>query len=307
MLPSGGSRSPEQVSSNRSLPSIWVQATRPKTLIASVAPVVMGVAMASTSVALAWWPALLTLLTAVCIQIGTNFVNDLADWRRGADQSDRIGPQRVMQAGLLSPGAMIAGICVVFGCALAAGTYLFLHSGVFVLIVGLTGVLLAFLYSVGPSPLAYNGLSDLMVLLYFGVLAVAGTWYVQAGDVGFPALLAGTGPGLLSTAILTVNNIRDLDQDQRAGRRTLIVRYGLGFGRWEYALCCVAAALVPVLLWRLGYATPWLLLATAGLIPSIPLIREVWTRSGAVLNQTLAKTAGLLVLYTILFCVGWLM
>lgn len=291
----------------RSLLSIWVQAARPKTLVASVAPVVIGVAMASTAVPLAWVPAGMTLLASMCIQIGTNFVNDLADWRRGADQPDRIGPQRVMQAGLLSPRAMTAGICIVFGSALAAGTHLFLHSGPFVLVVGAMGVLLGFLYSVGPSPLAYNGLSDLMVLLFFGVLAVAGTWYVQVGQVELQVLLAGMGPGLLSTAILAVNNIRDRDQDERAGRRTLVIRYGLGFGRWEYALCCTMTAVVPVLLWLLGYAPPWILLASASLVLSAGLIKEVWMLSGPALNNTLAKTAGLLVLYSSLFCLGWLL
>ena len=291
----------------RSLLSIWVQAARPKTLVAGVAPVVIGLVMASTTVSLGWIAAGLTLLTSVGIQVGTNFINDFADWRRGADQPDRIGPQRVMQAGLLSPRAMTAGICLVFGSVLAAGTYLFLHSGPFVLAVGATGVLLGFLYSVGPSPLAYNGLSDLMVLLYFGVLAVAGTWYVQVGQVAAHVLLAGVAPGLLSTAILAVNNIRDQDQDRRAGRRTLVIRYGLGFGRWEYTLCCVVAAFVPVLLWLLGYASPWILLASAGLVPSAGLIKEVWTLSGPVLNNTLARTAGLLVLYSGLFCLGWLL
>ena len=293
--------------SKRSLPLIWVQAARPKTLVAGIAPVVIGLAMASTAVTLAWLPAVLTLVTSVGIQVGTNFVNDLADWRRGADQPDRIGPQRVMQAGLLSPRAMRAGIGLVFGCALAAGIYLFLYSGMFVLVVGVTGILLGFLYSVGPSPLAYNGLSDLMVLLYFGVLAVAGTWYVQVGEVALPVLLAGAGPGLLSTAILAVNNIRDQDQDRRAGRRTLVIRYGLGFGRWEYTLCLIAAAVVPVLLWLMGHAPGWILLTAAGLVPSAVLIGEVWTRSGPALNNTLAKTAGRLVRYSGLFCIGWLL
>lgn len=284
----------------------WLQASRPKTLMASAAPVVMGLAMASHSVPIQWTLAVLTLISAITLQIGTNYINDLFDFLKGGDRADRIGPTRVVQAGLVSVPQMKAGIGVVLGVCVLAGLFLAWRSGPYILGIGLVGVAMAFLYTVGPSPLAYNGLSDLMVLLFFGVLAVSGTVYVQTREIAAGPLIAGLGPGLISTALLTVNNIRDIGQDTRAGRKTLAVRFGVTFAKWEYLLCQAGAAAVPwVLVWRWEYPTAILLASLSGLL-AIPVTLGVWRLSGGQLNRAMGQTSMLLLVHCLLYSGAWI-
>ncbi len=286
---------------------IWIQAARPKTLLASLAPILLGLAIASSEVAIQWPLAGLTLLSAVALQVGTNFVNDLVDHLNGSDTKARVGPLRAMQSGLISVRQMQLGIILVYGICVAAGLFLTLQSGNLILIIGVLGIAMGVVYTLGTSVLSLYGLSDLMVIIFFGSLAVAGTVYIQTGDVQPSALVAGIAPGLLSTAILTVNNVRDIVQDTRAGRRTWVVRFGLRFGRWEYLLCLVGAALIPLSLYLLGGTGLPSLSATAIMILSIPLVRQIWTWQGKLLNRTLGFTAGLLMLHSVAFSLGWLM
>ncbi len=286
---------------------IWIQAARPKTLLASLAPIQLGLAIASSEVPIQWPLAGLTLLSALSLQVGTNFVNDLVDHLNGSDTKARVGPLRAMQSGLISVRQMQLGIILVYGICVAAGLFLTLQSGNLILIIGVLGIAMGVVYTLGTSVLSLYGLSDFMVIIFFGSLAVAGTVYIQTGDVQPSALVAGIAPGLLSTAILTVNNVRDIVQDTRAGRRTWVVRFGLRFGRWEYLLCLVGAALIPLSLYLLGGAGLLSLSATAIMILSIPLVRQIWTWQGKLLNRTLGFTAGLLMLHSVAFSLGWLM
>lgn len=293
--------------SRTQIAKIWIQAARPKTLLASLAPIQLGLAIASSEVPIQWPLAGLTLLSALALQVGTNFVNDLVDHLNGFDTKARVGPLRAMQSGLISVRQMQLGIILVYGICVAAGLFLTLQSGNLILIIGVLGIAMGVVYTLGTSVLSLYGLSDFMVIIFFGSLAVAGTVYIQTGDVQPSALVAGIAPGLLSTAILTVNNVRDIVQDARAGRRTWVVRFGLRFGRWEYLLCLVGAALIPLSLYLLGGASLPSLSATAIMILSIPLVRQIWTWQGKLLNRTLGFTAGLLMLHSVAFSLGWLM
>ncbi len=285
---------------------IWIRAARPKTLCASLAPVLLGLAIAGRDVQVDWSLAGLTLLSAVTLQIGTNFINDLMDYLNGADTAARVGPLRVMQAGLLTVRQMQFGIVLIFGICIGTGLILVRQSGGVILMIGTLGVLMGILYTLGSSLLSLYGLSDLMVIAFFGTLAVGGTAYIQTGVLSSPAFVAGVAPGLLSTAILTVNNIRDIEQDTRAGRRTWVVRFGTDFGRWEYLLCLGGAALIPWILVYMEETGQLALTASATLILGIPLIRQVWKWQGPALNRTLGLTAGLLLLHSATFSLGWL-
>lgn len=286
---------------------IWIKTARPQTLVASVAPILLGLAIASSEVQIQGLLAGLTFLSAVALQVGTNFVNDLVDYLNGADTAARVGPRRALQSGLLTVRQMRIGIALVFGICVVAGLILVRHSGGVVLTIGVLGIAMGILYTIGTSVLSLYGLSDFMVVAFFGVLAVGGTAYIQTGVLAPAAFLAGAAPGLLSTAILTVNNIRDVEQDTRAGRRTWVVRFGTGFGRWEYLLCLVGAALIPWILFQRGETGRPALIASAVLLLGVPLLRQVWQWEGRALNRTLGLTAGLLLLHSIAFSLGWLM
>ncbi len=286
---------------------IWIQAARPKTLLASLAPIQLGLAMASSEVQIQWPLAGLTLLSALALQVGTNFVNDLVDHLNGTDTKARVGPMRAMQSGMITVRQMQLGIALVYGICMAAGVILVIQSGSFILIIGVSGIAVGVLYTIGTSVLSLYGLSDFMVITFFGSLAVAGTVYIQTGDVQTSALVAGLAPGFLSNAILTVNNVRDIEQDTQAGRRTWVVRFGLTFGRWEYLLCLLGAALIPLFLYLQGDTGLLSLSATAVMFLSISLVRQIWLLRGKLLNRTLSLTAGLLMLHSVAFSLGWLL
>ncbi len=284
---------------------VWILATRPKTLVASISPVVMGLAIVYSESRMNWALAAATLLSACSLQIGTNFVNDLYDFLKGGDQSDRIGPTRTLQAGMIPASQMRLGIGIAFLVCMASGALLVRAGGLFILWIGLFGIGMGILYTAGPWPLAYNGWSDLMVLLFFGVLAVAGTVFVQTGQVDPRALVAGISPGLISTGILVVNNLRDVEQDTRSGRRNLIIRFGLRFGQLEYLACMLGAMVVPIFLYRFASLSAFTVLPSVCLLPVLPTAWMVWTKKGPVLNRALARTAAILLLFSLLFCVGW--
>lgn len=285
---------------------VWVMAARPKTLGAAIAPVVLGTAMAYEAGALHFPAAVLALLGAVLIQVGVNYHNDYADFVRGADTDERVGPTRATQAGWVTPAAMRRATGVVFGLAVLAGAYLIARGGWPVLAIGVMSIGSAVLYTAGPYALSDTGLADLFVLVFFGPVAVGGTYYVQALTITGPVLVAGLGPGLLSEGILLVNNIRDVDEDRAAGKRTLPVRFGRRFGMGLYIACIVGAALLPVGLYAATGAHPWTMSAVLIAPMAMPTIRTLQqTRQPQRLNPLLGATGRLLVVYSMLFAVGW--
>ena len=282
-------------------------AARPKTLLASVAPVVIGSAMAVRDGAGHWPTALAALSGAMLIQIGTNFCNDYCDFLKGADTARRQGPTRAVQAGLIAPRVMLRATVLVFALAALACVLLVARAGVPLLAVAALSIVCGALYTAGPYPLAYLGLGDVFVLIFFGPVAVGGTYYAQALALPWPVVAAGLSPGLLSVGLLTVNNLRDVDEDRTAGKRTLAVRFGRRFAVAEYTACVSVAFLIPVALalttGRGGaVCLPVVLFALA-----LPVFRRVARETtGAGLNPALGATARLLFLHSVLFTIGWM-
>lgn len=282
---------------------VWWLAARPATLPAAVAPVLVGSATAAGAGAFHWPAALAALVVAVLVQIGTNLSNDVHDFLQGADPATRKGPLRVTAAGLLSPKQVLAGAHAAFGLACAVGLYLVWLRGWHLILVGLACVAAGLAYTTGPR-FGYRGLGDLFVFVFFGLVAVGGTDYVQTGKLRAQAVWAAVPVGLTCTSILVVNNLRDIPTDAAAGKRTLAVRLGPVGTRVEYTLCWVLALLWPwVAKGQLGFGfwLPWL---------SLPFVARtvgwVWTREGASLNQALRSTARLHLLYGSLLALGYL-
>ena len=282
----------------------WWLAVRPPTLAAAVIPVAVGAACAFASGGLRWGPTLGCLLGAIWIQIGTNFANDVFDFEKGADTGERLGPTRAVQAGLLTPAQMRRGMWLAFAVATACGIYLTAVAGWPLVVIGIASILSGIAYTGGPYPLGYNGLGDLFVMIFFGFVAVAGTAFVNLGFVPELALWAAVPVGALATNILVVNNIRDRRTDREAGKSTLVARFGRRFGEIEFFLLLALAYLVPLLLWRTGTASlyvlfPWITLPRAAL-----LFGQLLRLDGKELNQTLVGAARLMVLHGLLFVVG---
>lgn len=291
--------------------SVWVHAARPKTLPAAAAPVLVGIALAVAVGAFHWGAALCALLGALLIQIGTNLANDYQDFLKGADTEHRQGPIRITQAGLATPEMVKRATIFVFGLAFLSGVYLIYRGGWPILLIGLISIALGMLYTGGKYSLAYLGIADFFVLIFFGPVAVAGTFYVQA--VGNPealfmlpnAILAGFGPGFIATAILLANNIRDVEEDRIANKKTLVVRLGRNAGLVMYYGCFVAAAMIAVLLWLRGGAPAQVIGAAIVLLPAIGLVRTMKrSRDYAVVGPVLGKTGGLLLVYSVLLSIG---
>lgn len=282
----------------------WVLASRPRTLLAAVAPVMVGAACALAAGRLRVMPALAALLGAVLLQIGANLANDAFDFERGADQGDRLGPMRAAQAGLLSPADLKRGMVAVFLAATAIGVYLTAVAGIAIVIIGVASIAGAVAYTGGPIPLGYRGLGEVLVIVFFGFVAVCGTAFVCAGFVPPSAWWGALPVGFLAAAILVANNIRDVEQDARAGKRTLAVIFGESAARREYAALVIASfASVPVAC-AVGAASPWVLLVFL----TLPLARRPLALSlvarGAALNECLAKTAVLLFAFSAALAAG---
>ena len=282
----------------------WIMASRPRTLTAAIVPVVVGTAVAVRDRVFNPWVALAALFSAVMIQIGTNLANDLFDFKKGADTHTRLGPTRVTSAGLLTPGEVEIGMWVVFGLAAASGLYVIVAGGWPILVIGVASILAGIAYTAGPFPLGYNGLGDLAVFIFFGLVAVMGTYYAQARAMTLDAGLAAVPVGVLTTAILVVNNVRDADTDREAGKRTVAVLLGRGAARAEYAVLLALAYAIPLALWLLRGASAWALLPLLTLPVAVPLARVVITTEGPALNRALTGTAQLLALYGVLFALG---
>ncbi|MFO0599364.1 MAG: 1,4-dihydroxy-2-naphthoate polyprenyltransferase [Myxococcaceae bacterium] len=287
-----------------SVVTAWFLATRPKTLVAGVVPVAVGTALALRDRVFQPLPALAALIGALFIQVGTNLVNDYYDFKRGADTGDRLGPPRATAQGWLSPRSVITGAMVCFALAFTVGMYLVAVAGWPLVVIGLTSLLAGYAYTGGPFPLAYNGLGDLFVLVFFGFVAVGGSYFVQAGTLSPTVWWAAVPVGLLGVALLAVNNTRDEKTDAAAGKRTLVVRFGAGFGRAEYAACLVISALVPLVLVLTRQASAWVMLSWLAAPLAIAPLKLVFRSSGAALNDALAGTAKLQMVFGLLFALG---
>jgi len=282
----------------------WMLAARPKTLPAAAAPVVVGASVAISNGVFSFWPALAALLGALLLQIGANFANDVFDYKKGADTTERLGPVRVTQAGLLSPKQVMAGMWLTFGLAAVVGLYLVYVGGWPIVVIGLLSIICAIAYTGGPFPLGYNGLGDLFVFIFFGLVAVCGTYYVQALSVSMAVVWASVPVGLLATAILVVNNLRDINTDRAAGKKTLAVRFGERGAQVEYLMLVGGAYVVPLLMWLLGLSTLWVLLAWVSLPMVFPLGKLILHEKGRPLNNALAGTARLELVFSLLFSIG---
>ncbi len=283
----------------------WVMAARPKTLPAAVGPVAVGTALAIHAGSFAALPALAALTGALLFQIGVNFANDYFDYTKGVDAEDRLGPTRVAQSGLITPGALRTGIVVVLALAVLDGLYLVTVGGAPILAIGLASIMATLAYSGGPYPLASHGLGDLFVFLFFGLAAVCGTYYVQAHTITSTVLAAAVPVGALTTAILVVNNLRDIKSDRRAGKRTLAVMLGAGKTRLEYAGLVTAAYLIPGALWASGAFGVWVALPWGSLVLAWRAIAAIYrVESGPEFNRLLAGTAQLSLIFSVLFAIG---
>ena len=287
---------------------LWALAARPRTLPAAIAPVLVGTALAIVDDEFHALAFVAALIGSVFIQVGTNLSNDYSDARRGADTEDRLGPVRVTAGGLMPPRRVLIGTYVAFGVAVLAGVYLTAITGPELLVVGIASIAAGVLYTGGPRPYGYEGLGELFVFLFFGVVAVVGSYYVQAEELPWEAFALSVPVGLLASAILVVNNVRDADTDRRAGKRTLAVRLGRERARKLFAamiaLSYVAVVAIPVA----GGLTAWVMLPLLTLPLAIALWRTVATRTdGPSLNGALADTGRLLGLFSLLLAAGILL
>jgi 1,4-dihydroxy-2-naphthoate octaprenyltransferase len=281
----------------------WVVAMRPATLPAALAPVAVGSACAHAATGIAIGPAIAAALGALLLQIASNFANDVFDYEKGADRTNRLGPTRAVQAGLITPSQMKRGLVAVLAAAFVLGIYLFAVGGWPIVLLGLAAMAAAVAYTGGPFPLGYHGLGDLLVLGFFGFAAVCGTTFVQVGEVTALSLGAALPVGALATAILVVNNLRDRAGDAAAGKRTLAVRLGARGARGEYAVL-VAGPLAIAAAWAAAARAPFLTLPLLTLPWAARLIRAISVRDGAALNPCLPATARLLLAYSLLWALG---
>ena len=284
---------------------IWLEASRPKTLPAAVVPVMTGTALAAAHHAADFPRAAICLAFALLVQIGTNFANDYYDFVQGADTPARVGPRRAVAAGLVSPRQMLGATWLMLGVAFAVGLLLVHEVGWALLPIGVISIMCAIGYTGGPFPLGYNGLGDLFVFLFFGLVAVCTTFYVQAGNVTADVVCCAAAIGLLAANILVANNYRDAETDLQAGKKTLVVRFGRQFALWQYGLSNAVALLCPVVLWLcLNYR--WPVLLPLVLTPlAIALTRRLASsREPQERIALLGETARLLAAYGVFLSIG---
>jgi 1,4-dihydroxy-2-naphthoate polyprenyltransferase len=286
---------------------LWLVAARPRTLPAAIAPVIVGTALAVTEDVFEPLRFVAALVGSIFIQIGTNLANDYSDARRGADTEDRLGPVRVTAGGLMPPRRVLVGTWVAFGIAVAAGSYLAAVAGWELLVVGVVSIAAGVLYTGGPRPYGYEGLGELFVFVFFGLVAVGGSYFVQTEDLRWEAVALGVPVGLLAAAILVVNNVRDIETDRRAGKRTLAVRLGRERAAGAYAWMLILSYLSILMVNSLSDLDLWVLapLLSMPLVPT--LVRTLRTRrDGPALNKLLADTGRLLAVFSALLAAGLL-
>lgn len=284
---------------------IWLAAARPRTLPAAVAPVLVGTSLGALDGHLRPLAFAAALVGAVLIQVGTNLSNDYSDARRGADTEDRLGPVRVTAGGLVPPRQVLVATYVSFGAAVLVGLYLVAVAGWQLLLVGAASILAGVLYTGGPRPYGYEGLGELFVFLFFGIVAVTGSYFVQDERLPWEAFALAVPVGLLAASILVVNNVRDLETDRRAGKRTLAVRLGPERSRRVYAAMVLGAYVTAPITWLAGSLSAAVLLPLLTLPLAVPLIRTVARRTdGPSLNVALARTGLLQLLFCVLLAAG---
>jgi 1,4-dihydroxy-2-naphthoate octaprenyltransferase len=284
--------------------TIWIIASRPKTLLAAFVPVVVGSSLAFMQESFQPMAAFIALMCALLIQIATNFTNDLYDFLKGADNKKRVGPLRVLNAGLVSPEEMKLAIFLTFAFAFVLGLYLVYITGTLILIVGIASIIAGLAYTAGPYPLAYNGLGDIFVFLFFGIVGTVGTYYVQAQEISGLSFLASIPVGALITNILVVNNYRDIEQDRFVGKNTLAVKLGKTFSRYEYLILMVSSFFVPFIFYIFYDVSIWIFLPYLTLPIAYKLVIMLFELQGEQLNSTLELTAKFSALYGALFAIG---
>jgi len=282
----------------------WILAARIKTLPAAISPVLIGSALAVNKGSFNETIFLMTLLAAILIQIGANFANDVFDFQKGTDRDDRLGPLRVTQAGLITPEKMTYGMWFVFLLAICIGFYLFLIGGWPIIMIGLASIIAGILYTGGPYPLGYHGWGDIFVFIFFGLIAVPGTYYLQTGVVSITSLWVGIAMGMLSNGILVVNNIRDFNEDKISEKKTLTVRFGVFFSKVHYSLLILLPYYLPFYVWLKGESDLAVMVTYFSLPIACGLSVQIFMLTGSELNSLLNKTARLLFIYTILFSMG---
>ncbi len=287
---------------------IWVMAARLRTLPAAVAPVLVGTALSWTDRDLRVGGFVAALVGAIFIQVGTNLSNDYSDARRGADTEDRLGPVRVTAGGLVPPRQVLVATYVSFGAAVLCGVYLVYLAGPILLAIGAASILAGVLYTGGPRPYGYEGLGEVFVFAFFGIVAVSGSYYVQAEEVTWEAFVLAVPVGLLASSILVVNNVRDIESDRRAGKLTLAVRLGRECARTLYALMVYGAFVSAPAPWVAGELSAWLLLPLVLLPAGFALTRTVRDHAdGPTLNLALARTGMLQLGFCVLLSAGLLL
>ncbi|MGE5410333.1 MAG: 1,4-dihydroxy-2-naphthoate polyprenyltransferase [Clostridiales bacterium] len=285
----------------------WVLASRPKTLPAATVPVIVGTALACFEGKMQPIAAIVALICSLLIQIGTNFVNDLYDFLAGADKKERSGPLRVLASGLISVKEMKFGIFITFTLAFLLGLYLVYLGGIYILIIGILSILAGLAYTAGPYPLAYHGLGDIFVFIFFGVVGTVGTYYVQALRISFLSILASVPVGALITNILVINNYRDTDEDRTVGKNTTAVIFGKRFARFQYIILLTLSYLIPLVVYINFIPAIWVLLPLLTLPIAVKLVKMLFSFEGKQLNKTLELTAKLSAIYGFLFALGILL
>jgi 1,4-dihydroxy-2-naphthoate octaprenyltransferase len=283
-------------------------AARVRTLPAAIAPVLVGTALAGYDLVFHPLRFVAALVGAIFIQVGTNLSNDYSDARRGADTEDRLGPVRVTAGGLVPPGKVLVATYISFGVAVLAGAYLVVVAGWQLLLVGAASILAGVLYTGGPRPYGYEGLGEAFVFLFFGVVAVAGSFFVQVRHLAWEAFALAVPVGLVAAGILVVNNVRDIDTDRRAGKRTLAVRLGRPRTRGMFAAIVYLAYLLTPVTWAFGPLRAWVMLPWLTLPLAAAVVRMVRNRTdGPSLNQALARTGILQLTFCTLLAAGLLL
>ena len=282
----------------------WILASRPRTLPAALVPVMVGSALAIYHGI--FFPAysIVALLCSILIQIGTNFTNDLYDYLKGTDTEERKGPLRVLASGLISVKEMKWGIFLVFFTAFLLGLYLVYSVGIMILWIGIFSIIAGLAYTAGPFPLAYNGLGDLFVFIFFGIVGTVGTYYLHAQQFTSLAFLISLPVGALITNILIVNNYRDIEEDKTAGKNTLAVLLGREFSRYEYVFFILVSFFIPFLLHFKYDFNIWIFLPYITLPIAITLVKMIYALTGTQLNKTLELSAKFSAIYGLLLSIG---
>lgn len=283
---------------------IWILASRPKTLPAAFVPVIVGSSLAVQEGKLNIIASIIALVCSLLIQIGTNFTNDLYDFYKGADKKGRKGPMRVLTAGLVTPRQMKYAIFFTFGITFLLGLYLVYLQGLVILAIGILSIIAGLAYTAGPFPLAYNGLGDVFVFIFFGVFGTTGTYYLHFGHFSLPAFLASIPVGALITNILVVNNYRDIDEDKKVGKNTLAVLLGKKFARFQYFFLILISFLIPFILYKNYSYKYWIFLPYITLPIAVKLMQMILKSKGEELNDTLALTAKFSAMFGFLFSIG---